>query len=108
MVPACENPSRQGQGGETSTARGPPMNRAEPPQPGTGLASSTVPPGPISWPAGVTAAACLTFDMDAEAAVLTADISSIARMSPMSHQSYPPLVGVPPLLPPLHPPRATP
>ena len=74
------------------------MNRVEPPQPGTGLASSTVPPGPISWPPGVTAAACLTFDMDAEAAVLTADISSISRMSPMSHQSYGPLVGVPRIL----------
>ena len=74
------------------------MNRVEPPQPGTGLASSTVPPGPISWPPGVTAAACLTFDMDAEAAVLTADIASIARMTPMSHQSYGPLVGVPRIL----------
>lgn len=74
------------------------MNRVEPPQPGTGLASSTVPPGPISWPPGVTAAACLTFDMDAEAAVLTADISSIGRMTPMSHQSYGPLVGVPRIL----------
>ena len=74
------------------------MNRVEPPQPGTGLASSTVPPEPISWPPGVTAAACLTFDMDAEAAVLTADIASIARMTPMSHQSYGPLVGVPRIL----------
>ena len=74
------------------------MSRVEPPQPGTGLASSTVPPGPISWPSGVTAAACLTFDMDAEAAVLTADISSISRMTPMSHQSYGPLVGVPRIL----------
>lgn len=74
------------------------MNRVEPPQPGTGLASSTVPSGPISWPPGVTAAACLTFDMDAEAAVLTADISSISRMTPMSHQSYGPLVGVPRIL----------
>ncbi len=74
------------------------MTQVEPPQPGTGLASSTVPPGPISWPAGVTAAACLTFDMDAEAAVLTADISSVHRMSPMSHQSYGPLVGVPRIL----------
>jgi peptidoglycan/xylan/chitin deacetylase (PgdA/CDA1 family) len=36
--------------------------------------------------------------MDAEAAVLTADISSISRMSPMSHQSYGPLVGVPRIL----------
>ena len=74
------------------------MNRVEPPQPGTGLASSTVPPGPIAWPPGVTAAACLTFDMDAEAALLTADISSIRRMTAMSHQSYGPLVGVPRIL----------
>jgi peptidoglycan/xylan/chitin deacetylase (PgdA/CDA1 family) len=44
------------------------------------------------------AAACLTFDVDAEAAVLTADISSMDRMSPMSHQSYGPLVGVPRIL----------
>jgi peptidoglycan-N-acetylglucosamine deacetylase len=68
------------------------------PQPGSGLASSAVPPEPVSWPRGVTAAACLTFDMDAEAAVLTADISSVNRMTPMSHQSYGPLVGVPRIL----------
>jgi len=74
------------------------MTRAETPQPAAGLASSSVPPAPISWPDGVTAAACLTFDMDAEAAVLTADISSIGRMTPMSHQSYGPLVGVPRIL----------
>jgi peptidoglycan-N-acetylglucosamine deacetylase len=74
-----------------------PADRAQPTG-GAGLASSTVPPAPISWPAGFRAAACLTFDMDAEAAVLTADISSISRMSPMSHQSYGPLVGVPRIL----------
>jgi len=74
------------------------VNHVEPSRPGAGLASSSVPPGPISWPPGVRAAACLTFDMDAEAAVLTADISSISRMSPMSHQSYGPLVGVPRIL----------
>jgi peptidoglycan-N-acetylglucosamine deacetylase len=74
------------------------VNHVEPSQPGAGLASSSVPPGPVSWPPGVRAAACLTFDMDAEAAVLTADISSISRMSPMSHQSYGPLVGVPRIL----------
>jgi peptidoglycan/xylan/chitin deacetylase (PgdA/CDA1 family) len=62
------------------------------------LASSAVPPAPIAWPAGVRAAACLTFDVDAEAAVLTADISAIDRMTPMSHQSYGPLVGVPRIL----------
>jgi peptidoglycan/xylan/chitin deacetylase (PgdA/CDA1 family) len=56
------------------------------------------PAGPITWPPGYTAAACLTFDMDAEAAVLSTDISSINRMSPMSHQSYGPLVGVPRIL----------
>jgi len=74
------------------------MNRAEPPTPAVGLASSAAPPVPIAWPAGVTAAACLTFDMDAEAPVLTADISSISRMTVMSHQSYGPLVGVPRIL----------
>ncbi len=68
------------------------MTRAEP------LRSGTVAPAPIAWPGAVTAAACLTFDMDAEAAVLTADISSISRMTPMSHQSYGPLVGVPRIL----------
>jgi peptidoglycan/xylan/chitin deacetylase (PgdA/CDA1 family) len=62
------------------------------------LISGTRPAGPIAWPGGHTAAACLTFDMDAEAAILTADISSITRMTPMSHQSYGPLVGVPRIL----------
>jgi peptidoglycan/xylan/chitin deacetylase (PgdA/CDA1 family) len=65
---------------------------------GAELASSTVAPAPITWPDGYTSAACLTFDMDAEAAVLTADINSIRRMSPMSHQSYGPLIGVPRIL----------
>jgi peptidoglycan/xylan/chitin deacetylase (PgdA/CDA1 family) len=62
------------------------------------LASPAAPPDPITWPDGFTAAACLTFDMDAEAAILTADISSVDRMTPMSHQSYGPLVGVPRIL----------
>ena len=74
------------------------MNRAEPPTTADRLASGAAPPAPITWPAGVTAAACLTFDMDAESAMLTADISSIGRMTPMSHQSYGPLVGVPRIL----------
>jgi hypothetical protein len=51
------------------------VTHVEPPQPAAGLASSSVPPAPIAWPPGVTAAACLTFDMDAEAPMLTADIS---------------------------------
>ena len=74
------------------------MTRAEPPQPSDRLASDAAPPAPIAWPQGVTAAACLTFDMDAEAAILTADITSINRMTPMSHQAYGPLVGVPRIL----------
>ena len=74
------------------------MTHVEPPQPAAGLASSSVPPAPIAWPPGVTAAACLTFDMDAEAPMLTTDISAINRMTPMSHQSYGPLVGVPRIL----------
>ena len=62
------------------------------------LASTATPAGPVAWPAGYTAAACLTFDMDAEAAVLTADIDSVYRMSPMSHQAYGPLAGIPRIL----------
>src|SRR3954470_273412 len=65
---------------------------------GGGLRSEASVPEPIRWPTGYRSAACLTFDLDAEAAVLTADINSIHRMSPMSHQSYGPLVGVPRIL----------
>jgi len=59
------------------------------------LASDATPPVPIRWPPQVRAAACLTFDMDAEAPILTTDMSAISRMTPMSRQSYGPLVGVP-------------
>ena len=62
------------------------------------LATTALPAAPVAWPPGYTAAACLTFDLDAEAAVLTADIASVDRMSPMSHQAYGPLVGVPRIL----------
>ena len=68
------------------------------PLPRQDLASTATPAGPVTWPAGYTAAACLTFDLDAEAAVLTADINSVNRMSPMSHQAYGPLAGVPRIL----------
>src|SRR5258708_31109648 len=63
-----------------------------------GLASAATPPAPVTWPEGYTAAACLTFDLDAESAVLTADITSVYRMSPMSHQAYGPMAGVPRIL----------
>src|SRR5215471_17016346 len=62
------------------------------------LATTATTAGAVEWPAGYTAAACLTFDLDAEAAVLTADISSVNRMSPMSHQAYGPLAGLPRIL----------
>lgn len=63
-----------------------------------GLVTSASSPVPITWPTGFSAAACLTFDMDAESAILSADLSSASRMSPMSHQAYGPLVGVPRIL----------
>jgi peptidoglycan-N-acetylglucosamine deacetylase len=75
-----------------------PMSHVEPHQPEQSLASDAVPPVPISWPEGIRAAACLTFDVDAEAPILTTDMSAINRMTPMSHQSYGPLVGVPRIL----------
>src|SRR6266568_150112 len=74
------------------------MSSADPYLAENALATPAVSPQPVPWPGDYTAVACLTFDMDAEAAVLTADISSISRMTPMSHQSYGPLVGVPRIL----------
>jgi peptidoglycan/xylan/chitin deacetylase (PgdA/CDA1 family) len=65
---------------------------------GPRLVSPATSPTPISWPDGVVSAACLTFDMDAEAPALTTNINSVFRMTPMSHQSYGPLVGVPRIL----------
>jgi peptidoglycan/xylan/chitin deacetylase (PgdA/CDA1 family) len=50
------------------------------------------------WPAGYRAAACFTFDLDAEAVALVNDPASADRMSVISHQSYGPLTGVPRLL----------
>ncbi len=74
------------------------MSTADDPSSGQELATSAGPAAPVAWPTGYTAAACLSFDLDAEAAVLTADISSVSRMSPMSHQAYGPLVGIPRIL----------
>jgi peptidoglycan/xylan/chitin deacetylase (PgdA/CDA1 family) len=51
-----------------------------------------------TWPEGKTAAACFTFDVDAESAALSAVPGVADRMSVMSHQSYGPLVGVPRIL----------
>jgi peptidoglycan-N-acetylglucosamine deacetylase len=52
----------------------------------------------FAWPAGVRAAACFTFDVDAESAILAADPASAGRRSVMSHQAYGPRTGVPRLL----------
>jgi len=58
----------------------------------------TRPAEPVTWPAGHRAAAVLSFDMDAEAVVLTIQPSSANRLSVMSHQAYGPLTGMPRIL----------
>jgi peptidoglycan/xylan/chitin deacetylase (PgdA/CDA1 family) len=52
----------------------------------------------FAWPAGTRAAACFTFDVDAESAILAIDPASAGRRSVMSHQAYGPRTGVPRLL----------
>lgn len=59
---------------------------------------ATAPAEPMRWPEGKVAAAALTFDVDAESALLSADAQSAARMTVMSHQAYGPLTGVPRIL----------
>ncbi|MGV9347811.1 polysaccharide deacetylase family protein [Streptomyces spiralis] len=56
------------------------------------------PAQPVDWPGEMRAAACFSFDVDAESAVLHQHPEAAQRMSVMSHQSYGPLVGVPRLL----------
>ena len=62
------------------------------------LADATEPAQPIPWPHGHRAAAALTFDVDAESAVLSVRPTSARRLSVMSHQAYGPLTGVPRIL----------
>jgi peptidoglycan/xylan/chitin deacetylase (PgdA/CDA1 family) len=50
------------------------------------------------WPEGVRAAAAVTFDVDAESAILADAPEAAARMSVMTHQAYGPRTGVPRLL----------
>jgi peptidoglycan/xylan/chitin deacetylase (PgdA/CDA1 family) len=52
----------------------------------------------FNWPEGKRAAACFTFDVDAESAILVADPAAAGRRSVMSHQAYGPRTGVPRLL----------
>jgi peptidoglycan-N-acetylglucosamine deacetylase len=52
----------------------------------------------FSWPAGYRAAACFTFDVDAESAILASDPAAAGRRSVMSHQAYGPRTGAPRIL----------
>lgn len=52
----------------------------------------------LPWPEGKRAALAVTFDMDAEAAVLAVDERYARRPSIMTHQQYGPVTGVPRLL----------
>jgi len=61
-------------------------------------APSAPAPAGFSWPAGFRAAACFTFDVDAESAILAADPTAANRRSVMSHQAYGPRTGIPRLL----------
>jgi peptidoglycan/xylan/chitin deacetylase (PgdA/CDA1 family) len=52
----------------------------------------------FSWPDGADAALGVTFDLDAESAVLAVDVAFASRPSVMSHQAYGPRTGLPRLL----------
>jgi peptidoglycan-N-acetylglucosamine deacetylase len=58
---------------------------------------AVTPPG-FAWPAGVRAAACFTFDVDAESPILVDHPEAAGWMDVMSHQAYGPRTGVPRLL----------
>jgi peptidoglycan-N-acetylglucosamine deacetylase len=53
---------------------------------------------PFAWPDGHRAALSLTFDVDAESAILAVDAVYARRLSTMSHQAYGPKIGVPRIL----------
>ena len=56
-----------------------------------------MPPG-FAWPEGKRAAACFTFDVDAESPILFEHPESAGWLDVMSHQAYGPRTGVPRLL----------
>jgi peptidoglycan/xylan/chitin deacetylase (PgdA/CDA1 family) len=58
---------------------------------------SPLPPG-FAWPTGKRAAACFTFDVDAESPILFEHPESAAWLDVMSHQAYGPRTGIPRLL----------
>ncbi len=57
----------------------------------------TLPPG-FHWPNGVRAAACFTFDLDAESAILADHPGAADWLDVMSHQAYGPRTAVPRIL----------
>jgi peptidoglycan/xylan/chitin deacetylase (PgdA/CDA1 family) len=57
----------------------------------------TLPKG-FAWPAGYRAAACFTFDVDAESPILFDHPEAAAWLDVMSHQAYGPRTAVPRLL----------
>jgi peptidoglycan-N-acetylglucosamine deacetylase len=54
--------------------------------------------GGFTWPDGHRAALAITFDVDAESAILAVDPVYARRLTTMSHQAYGPKVGVPRIL----------
>ena len=58
---------------------------------------SVLPPG-FSWPSGIRAAACFTFDLDAESGILFDHPETAGQLDVMSHQAYGPRTAVPRLL----------
>ncbi len=59
---------------------------------------TTAPLPRFRWPEGSNCAAVLSFDVDAESAILQVDRKYATHATTMSHQSYGPRVGVPRLL----------
>jgi len=55
-------------------------------------------PAGFRWPEGVRAAACFTFDLDAESPILFEHPESADWLDVMTHQAYGPRTGVPRLL----------
>jgi peptidoglycan/xylan/chitin deacetylase (PgdA/CDA1 family) len=56
-----------------------------------------MPPG-FAWPSGKRAAACFTFDVDAESPILFEHPEAAGWLDVMSHQAYGPRTGVPRIL----------
>jgi peptidoglycan/xylan/chitin deacetylase (PgdA/CDA1 family) len=55
-------------------------------------------PAGFRWPDGIRAAACFTFDVDAEATMLAEYPATANQLDVMTHQAYGPRTGVPRLL----------